>query len=89
MTNNNQTAEAIVYKVFNGTDGTDGTDGINGTNGTDGSDGLPGPGVVFRGRFDPAKAYFHNASRKDIVTPANADSPHFITNNLSKNGLST
>ena len=92
MTNNNQTAEAIIYKVFNGTDGTDGINGINGTNGTNGTnglDGLPGPGVVFRGRYSPTTAYFRNASRRDIVTPANADSPYFITNNQSKNGLST
>ena len=50
--------------------------------------GPDGPGVVFRGRFNSSTTYFRTTERRDIVTPANADSPYFITNNFNKSGTS-
>lgn len=59
-----------------------------GIQGETGPAGLNGPGVVFRGLFDSSVAYFHTDSRRDIVQNGIGGS-YFITNNLSKNGLTT
>jgi hypothetical protein len=42
----------------------DGSQGPAGGNGTNGS---VGPGVCFQGYFDPARLYYNNANRRDIV----------------------
>lgn len=54
--------------------------------GTNGVDGDPGPGVVFRGNYSAAVAYYHTATRRDIVYHSSA---YWIADNVAKNGLTT
>jgi hypothetical protein len=86
VTNNDQSDEVSLYKVINGVDGQPGQPGPPGPPGGTGS---PGPGVVFRGRYNPAEFYFRTSTRRDIVTPFDADSPAFLANNTSKSGTNT
>jgi hypothetical protein len=83
VTNNDQLDEVSLYKVLNGVDGNPGPPGPPGATGS------AGPGVVFRGRYKADEFYFHTSTRRDIVTPFDADSPAFLANNTSKSGTNT
>jgi hypothetical protein len=61
--------------------------GTAGNNGAQGADGAAGPGVVFRGTYSAATAYFHTSIRRDVVQ--GSDSNYYIVNNIGKNGLTT
>jgi len=72
----------------NGTSGADGNNGTSGLNGNSGTNGGPGPGVVYRGEYNAATAYFHSAdgTRRDVVKYSGA---YYLANNVSKTGLTT
>jgi len=72
----------------NGTSGLNGANGTSGLNGNNGSNGGPGPGVVYRGAYNAATAYFHSAdgTRRDVVKYSGA---YYLANNVSKTGLTT
>jgi hypothetical protein len=56
------------------------------SDGPQGPSGEPGPGLVFRGAFDPARIYYDFSVRKDVVK---VGSTYYYTNNPAKNGLAT
>ena len=60
--------------------------------GATGAGGDTGPGVVYRGNYNAATAYFHItgvSARRDVVRyPANTGT-YYLTNNTAKNGLTT
>lgn len=61
-----------------GIPGADGIDGNDGINGTDGSLGPVGPGLVYRGVFNPVTIYYNNALRRDIVRYPTITDPAYL-----------
>ena len=58
--------------------------------GATGSLGAVGPGLTYRGRFDSSKVYFHNATRKDVVSILSGeDEVFYIVNNTAKHNTNT
>lgn len=73
-------------KARAGAKGDTGAKGDAGDAGAAGAAGAPGPGVVYRGPYDAAKAYYHTATRRDVVSAAGA---YYLANNPAKSGLAT
>lgn len=74
--------------------GTQGPQGLTGPQGPGGGDQGPqgpqgeiGPGLVYRGVYDPAQTYYNNAVRRDVVS--HPEGTYFYTNNPAKSGLAT
>ncbi len=77
---------AVVETVLTSEGGSDGADGADGANGANGATGPTGPGLLFRGPYSSSTVYYHDSTRRDVVSYS---SNYYIVNNTSKNGLST
>ncbi len=62
------------------------TKAYKGTTGATGSTGGDGPGIVYRGAYSAAVAYFHTATRRDVVLSGGS---YWLANNPAKSGLTT
>lgn len=54
--------------------------------GVAGTVGDPGPGIVYQGAYVAGLAYYHSATRRDVVSYGGI---YYLANNLAKNGLTT